>query len=136
VKAQGKYTVGKWEEAPYHQISETSKLTRASVAYQFTGEIEGAGYVEYLMFYSHFDPKDQHKSAAVYVGLIRFEGKLRDKTGSFVLQDQGSFSAGAAVSTLKIMEGSGTGALGGIAGTGSYRADKNGFFIDLEYELS
>src|SRR5207249_4132469 len=76
LKAQGRYTVAKWEEAPYHQISENSRLTRASVAYQFTGEIEGTGHVEYLMFYSHFDPKDQHNSAAVYVGLIRFEGEL------------------------------------------------------------
>ncbi len=135
MKVQGNYSVAKWEEATYAQISDQTKLTRASVEYRYTGDIEGKGFEEYLMFYSHVDPKDQHNSSADYVGLIRFEGKLNGQAGSFVLQDTGSFKAGAAVSTLKIAGDSGTESLRGIRGTGSYRADKSGFFIEIEYQL-
>jgi hypothetical protein len=135
MKAQGTYKVVKWEENPYDQISADSKLTRASVEYQCSGEIEGKATVEYLMFYSNSDPNDPHNSSADYVGLIRFQGKLKDKLGSFVLHDQGTFQGGAAKSALQIATGSGTGALQGIAGTGKYRADREGYFLELDYDL-
>jgi hypothetical protein len=84
------------------------------------------------MYYSHFDPDDQHNSSAVYVGLIQFQGKIKDKAGSFVLHDNGTFLGGTASSVLKIVTGSGTGALQGITGTGLYRADKNGCYIEMD----
>ncbi len=135
MKVQGSYKVTTWEENPYDYISANSKLSKASVEYQCTGEIEGKAIVEYLMFYSHFDPNDQHNSSAVYVGLIRFHGKIKDKSGSFVLHDRGTFNAGTASSVLEIAIGSGTGALQGITGTGKYRADREGYFLELDYSL-
>ena len=94
MKARGTYTVKKWEETSYQQISHEMKMTKASVEYAFSGEIEGKASVEYLMFYSRFDPKDQHKSAASYVGLIYFDGTLSGKSGTFVLEDNGTFEGG------------------------------------------
>jgi hypothetical protein len=135
MKAQGTYKVTKWEEKPYDAISANCKLTKASVEYQCSGEIEGKATVEYLMFYSHSDPIDQHNSSAEYVGLIRFQGKLKDKLGSFVLHDHGTFQGGTARSALQVAPGSGTGALQGITGTGKYRADREGYYLELEYDL-
>lgn len=135
MNAHGNYTVTKWEENSYDQISPNAKLSKASVEYQFTGEIEGKASVEYLMFYSHFDASDPHKSSAAYAGLIRFQGTLKDKSGSFVLHDQGTFNAGTASSDLRIAAGSGTGALQGISGTGKYRANREGYYFELEYDL-
>ncbi len=135
MNAHSSYMVKKWEENSYAQISPNSKLTKASVEYQVTGEIDGKALVEYLMFYRHFDPNDQHKSSASYIGLIRFDGKLKDKSGTFVLQDHGTFDAGGASSVLQIIAGSGTGALRGIIGTGKYLANKEGYFLDLDYDL-
>ena len=134
MKAKGTYTVKKWDEATYKPLGSDRKLTKAAVEYQFSGEIEGKGDVEYLMFYSHVDPKDQHKSSAAYVGLVHFDGTLSGKTGSFVLEDSGTFQAGAAKSSLRIVEDSGTGQLKGIHGTGTYVADQEGLRIELEYE--
>lgn len=136
MKAAATYTVKKWEEEPYEEISPTMKMTRASVEYSFVGEIEGAGSVKYLMFYRNFDARDQHKSEASYVGLIRFEGKVAGRSGSFVMADNGGFERGTAHSSLRIVEGSGTGELEGIAGTGTYRANEKGFLLDLEYKLA
>ena len=135
MKAKGTYTVKKWEEVSYQQITPEKKMTKASVEYTFSGEIEGKATVEYLMFYSHFDPKDQHKSSASYVGLIYFEGTLMGKAGSLVLEDKGAFEAGAAKSALQIANGSGAGQLEGIHGTGMYLANREGFHIELEYNF-
>ena len=78
------------------------------------------------MFYSHFDAQDQHKAAAEYVGLMRFNGAVGGKSGSFVMQDTGSFEQGTASSALRIVEHSGTGELKGIKGKGTRRT-RRGF---------
>ena len=110
-------------------------MTKASVEYAFSGEIEGMASVEYLMFYSHVDATDQHKSLASYVGLIYFEGSLIGKSGSIVLGDDGMFENGGAKSSLRIAKGSGTGQLEGIHGTGMYLANLEGYRIELDYNF-
>jgi len=52
------------------------------------------------------------------------------------MEDYGSFENGTARSDLQIAEGSGTGTLVGIKGTGTYRANQDGLNIELEYNLS
>jgi hypothetical protein len=44
-----------------------------------SGEIERTASVEYVMFYKNIDEKEQHKSAAVYTGLMKFIGSLGGK---------------------------------------------------------
>lgn len=135
MKAKGTYQVKKWEENVYEQISAEMKMTKASVEYSMSGEINGKTDVEYLMFYKYFSAEDQHKSSAVYTGILRFTGSLQGKEGSFVIEDHGTFENGEAHSTLQIIAGSGIGELKGIQGTGLYSADKNGAQIELDYTL-
>ncbi len=135
MKAIGTYTVKKWDEKLYDQITSEMKMTEATVEYSMSGQIEGKGAVEYLMFYKYFDENDQHKSSAMYIGLIRFVGKVLGKEGSFVIEDHGTFENGAASSTLKIIAGSGIGELKGIQGTGRYSANQDGAHIELDYNL-
>ncbi len=136
MKAKSTYSVKKWNESAYDEISPGMKMTKASVEYAFTGELEGSAAVEYLMFYSHVDEKDQHGSSAMYTGLIRFIGTVAGKSGSFVMSDNGKFEGGTALSMIRIADGSGTDALRGISGNGSYRADKDGCHVELDYRLS
>jgi hypothetical protein len=136
MNAKGTYTVTKWEESTYRQMSPETKMTKASVEYAFKGEIEGTASVEYLMFYSHVGPKDQHKSAASYVGLIFFEGTLSGKPGTLVFEDRGTFEGGTAKSALQIAKGSGTGQLKGIHGTGMYLANREGCQVQVEYNFA
>jgi hypothetical protein len=135
VKAKGTYTVKKWDELSYQQVAPDKKMTKASVEYNLSGEIEGSASVEYLMFYSHSDPNDQHKSSASYVGLIYFDGTLLGKPGCFVLEDNGTFEDGAAKAALQIAKGSGTGQLKGIHGIGKYLANQEGYHFELEYNF-
>jgi len=135
LKAQATYSVQKWKEDNWRVISPESKMTKASVEYALKGAIECAEAVEYLMFYKYFDSKDPHKSSAQYVGLMNLMGKLDGKSGSFAVEDEGRFESGEAVSKLRILEGSGTGELKGIRGTGNYRAGPGGSSFELDYHF-
>ncbi len=135
MKAEGIYKVKKWDEKPYEEMSAEMKMTKASVEYSLEGEIQGTAFLEYLMFYKYFDQNDPHNSSAVYTGLMKFEGKLQGKEGSFVIEDKGKFENGLADSSLQIISGSGLGGLKGITGTGKYIADKEGARLKLEYTL-
>jgi hypothetical protein len=135
MKATAIFSVKKWEESTLEQISSDMKMTKASVEYDVNGDLEGEVSVEYLMHYTHFDEKDQHNSTAAYIGLMRFEGKLNGRSGSFVMKDDGTFQGGSANSSLTILEGSGTGELQGITGTGTYRASKEGARMEVECEM-
>lgn len=136
MQAKSTYTVKKWDEKPYEEISPTMKITKASVEFEISGDLTGKASVEYLMFYKHFDEKDQHKANAVYTGLIRFTGNINGKNGSFAMQDNGSFEDGTAKSILQIISGSGTEELKSISGSGNYIANQSGFNMELDYTLS
>ncbi|HEY4254936.1 MAG TPA: DUF3224 domain-containing protein, partial [Chlamydiales bacterium] len=99
------------------------------------GDIEGQAYVEYLMVYTQADPSDMMKSVATYVGLMKIEGTLMGKKGSFVVEDRGLFEAGACKSTLTIVPGSGTGALKEISGSGHYAATHNKNSMELKLSV-
>jgi len=111
-------------------------MTKVSAVMSFSGEMEGEASVEWLMFYKHADEKEQHNSSATYAGLVRFNGKLNGKSGSFVMEDHGTFVAGAANSILTILEGSGTDELTGISGSAKSHAGADGASFELEYEIN
>lgn len=135
MRIYGTYTPTKWDEVTIDVIEDRMKLTKATVEFDFAGDIEGVAKVEYLMFYSSFDPEDMHKAQAQYVGQIRIIGELKGKSGSFVVTDNGTFNGGVAVSELSIIPGSGTGELTNISGIGEYAADQNGCTWEMEVSL-
>ncbi len=135
MKATGTFKPTKWDEKTYDQIAANKKLTEATVELAFTGEIEGTASVVWLMFYKHSDEKDQHNASATFVGLMRFEGTLNGRSGSFVLDDRGTFDKGQLNGNLTILTDSGTGALAGIAGNAKYHSDASEVAFQIEYEL-
>jgi hypothetical protein len=135
LRLSGTYSVSKWDEVPYRPDQDGIRYTKTSAKFVFTGDIEGFAFVEYLMFYSFFDEVDMHKSVAQYVGHLKIEGKIKEKSGSFVLTDSGTFEDGVASSDVDIITGSGTGELRGIIGLGSYQADEKGCRWELDVQL-
>ena len=126
------YAPTRWDEEAYETIEERMKCTKASVEFAMSGDIEGSANVEYIMFYQSFDARDPHRSRAQYVALMRIIGKVRGKSGSFALIDNGTFEGGAANSKVSIIPESGTGELSKISGAGSYKADQTGCTLELE----
>lgn len=135
MKLSGTYTVANWNEEPYRPDENGMRFSKTSAQFSFVGDIIGTADIEYLMFYSSFDPADMHKSQAQYVGHMKIAGSLKGKSGSFTLTDSGTFDAGVASSEVDVIVGSGTGELSGIVGLGSYRADKNGCRWELDIQL-
>ena len=123
--AKGTIRHNNWDEKPYHEAP-PQKSTTAIVDIVFDGDLAGTGLSRALMQYP--DAETCH-----YAGYILVTGTLGGKAGTFILYELGLWSAGVARSTWQIVENSGTGALEGITGTGSYSAthDKT-----VHYELS
>lgn len=138
MNAHGTFTPAKWDENTTDQIAPTKKISKASVILDFgnAGEIAGKATVEWVMFYKHADAKDQHNSSASFVGLMRFKGTLNGKSGSFVMEDRGTFDNGALKAALTILPGSGTGQLQNISGTANYHSSSSSVSFEMEYELA
>ena len=135
MRLYGTYTTAKWDEKTIEVIEDRMKLTRVTAEFTFEGDIEAIAKVQYLMFYSSFDPEDLHKAHAQYIGQIRIIGRLQGKLGSFVVNDMGTFVGGVANSELSIIAGSGTGELTGISGVGEYAAHQQGCTWEMEISL-
>lgn len=110
--ARAHFAIKTWDEKPVSEAHGQSKLTRASVARTFTGDIEGEGQVEYVMMY-------RSDGSATFVGLERVVGRIGSKTGSFVLQRTGTFENGQAKESYSVIPGSATGDLVGLTGDGN-----------------
>jgi hypothetical protein len=126
--AQSRFAIKSWDEKPYAAEEGEPKLTRASVAKTYTGDIEGESHVEYLMMY-------RADGSASFVGLERVVGRIGEKTGSFVLQRTGVFEGGQAKESYSVIPGSATGGLVGLAGSGSSAVGhgmEHPFAIDYE----
>jgi hypothetical protein len=110
--ANARFAIKSWDEKPFGEEPGLPKLTRASVAKTFTGDIEGEGQVEYLMMY-------RSDGSAAFVGLERVIGRIAGRTGSFVLQRSGKFEGGQAKESYSVIPGSATGELQGLQGDGT-----------------
>lgn len=108
-----KLKIGSWDEPTYRELPGGGKFTKAEVALSVADEaIEVTGTMDSVMFYP--DEKTSY-----FTGLLRFDGRLGEHAGSFVLTGQGDFDGARARVDLTIVPGSGTGALAGIRGTGT-----------------
>ena len=124
--AKARFAIKTWDEKPFAEGQDLPKLTRASVAKKFTGDIEGEGQVEYLMMY-------RGDGTATFVGLERFVGRIGTKTGSFVLRRSGTFGDGLAKESYAVVPGSATGDLIGLEGEGNSAV---GHGMEHPFELS
>jgi hypothetical protein len=127
--ANARFAIKSWDEKPYGEGQDLPKLTRASVAKTFTGDVDGEGQVEYLMMY-------RSDGSASFLGLERFVGRIGGKTGTFVLQRSGLFEGGQAKESYSVVPGSGTGELLGLRGDGrSAVGHGTDYPFILNYEL-
>jgi hypothetical protein len=111
-QATAKFQVKSWDEKPFEEIGSGAKLTRASVSFSYQGDIEADSKVEYLMAY-------REDGTGNFVGLERIVGRIGDRSGSFIVQHNGTFGSEGVKVKLTIMPGSGTADLHGLRGEGT-----------------
>jgi hypothetical protein len=125
--ASGSFSITSWDEQPYEEHGGGVKLTRASVTQAFTGDLEGEGAVQWLMYY-------REDGTASFVGLQRVAGTLAGRQGRFVVRDVGAFEGGVARGEWTIVDGSGADDLVGISGQGRFQAGEQATW-SLDYDL-
>ncbi|MBU3060088.1 DUF3224 domain-containing protein [Nocardia sp. NEAU-G5] len=114
--ATGKITVHKYEPAVYEEPTQGPTLTRIHVEESFAGDIEGDGVVEFLQ-------SQNADGTASFVGIERVSGTVAGRTGSFLLQDQGTVADSIVEGEWFVVPNSGTAELTGLHGTGGFRAN-------------
>jgi hypothetical protein len=127
--AQGTFTVAGWDEDTYEELDGEAKLTKARMTFDFDGDLQARGVAETVMCY-------REDGTAVYTGLQHMVGQVGGKSGSYVLLADGTFEGGEARTTWQVVEGSGTGELAGLRGSGTAVADSTppGSF-SFDYDL-
>ncbi|MFL5759504.1 MAG: DUF3224 domain-containing protein [Thermomicrobiales bacterium] len=126
--ATGTFAGKSWDEETYDEAEGRPKLSRASVTNAYSGDLEGEGKLEYLLAY-------QHDDAASFVGIERVVGRIGDKSGSFVLQQSGTYENGVAKGEWFVVPGTGTEELTGLRGEGDFEASHESAAFTLDYEI-
>jgi len=123
------FQIEEWDEKSFSEIEQGEKLTRVLVTKTFKGDMEGKSVLEYLMAY-------RSDGSAVFTGLERIEGKIKDRYGSFVLWHEGEYKSGVVKTTFSGVPGTGTNELTGIVGEGGFESSHQPeYAIDFSYEL-
>jgi hypothetical protein len=127
--AAGTFTVRSWDENTYRELGGDAKLTKATVTFGLQGDITGEATWDSVMCY-------RPDGTAVYTGFQRVQGELAGVDGSFVVRADGEYADGKARSRWQVVEGSGTGGLAGLTGSGEALAAATppGSFT-LDYDL-
>ena len=108
--ATGSFEVKVVQQKPDTQIARAANLGRLTIDKRYHGELEGTGKGEMLA--AQTDTKD----SAGYVALERVSGTLKGRSGSFVLQHNGTRDRGKAATAVLVVPDSGTGELRGLSG--------------------
>jgi hypothetical protein len=125
--ATGKINVKTYEPTPYDQPSDGPELTRIHVVEDFSGDIEGEGVATFLQ-------TTRGQGEASFVGVERVTGAIAGRSGTFVLQDQGTLKGSIVSGDWFVVPGSGTGELIGLRGEGGFEAQLGqGADVRLEY---
>jgi Protein of unknown function (DUF3224) len=125
--ATGKINVKAYEPTTYDQPAEGPALVRIRIVEDFSGDIEGEGAAEFLQTARGDDE-------ASFVGVERVTGRLGGKSGTFVLQEQGTLKGTTVSGTWFVVPRSGTSALQGLRGEGRFEAELGqGADITLDY---
>jgi hypothetical protein len=116
VHAHAVITVHKYEPSSYDKPAEGPALATIHVEESFSGDISGTGVATFLQ-------AERADGSASFAGLERFTGAIGGRSGTFLLQDQGSVTGNTVSGDWFVVPGSGTGELTGLRGTGGFRAN-------------
>jgi len=106
-----KLKIESWDEKPYRELDGGRKFTRANVALSVADEgIEARATWDALLYYAA-------DGTSSYVGLMHVEGRLGDRTGSFVMEGTGAYDGTSARRESSVVTATASGALRGLRGT-------------------
>lgn len=126
--AKGTFEV-KLAPLPQDGGAEDSHLGRMSIDKTFHGDLEGTSRGQMLTAMTPVD------GSAGYVAVEKVTGTLDGRSGSFVLQHNGTMSGGEQRLTITVVPDSGTGELAGVAGSMTIEVRDGEHSYELAYTL-
>src|SRR5579862_2904490 len=102
-RAAGSFDVKVTPQKPDTQIARAASLSRLTIDKRFHGDLEGISKGEMLAIQS-----EDVKGSAGYVAMERVTGKLKGRSGSFVLQHSATMTRGTAAASVTVVPDSGT----------------------------
>jgi hypothetical protein len=115
---------------PQDDKSGDTGLARMTIDKQFHGDLEATSQGQMLSAMTAV------QGSAGYVAIEKVSGKLKGRTGTFVLQHTGVMNRGVPQLTITVVPDSGTGELEGLSGTMSINIAPGGkHSYDFEYTL-
>ncbi len=105
-------------------------LGRMSIDKQLHGDLEGISKGEMLTGMSAVT------GSGAYVAIEKVSGKLNDRSGTFILQHNGTMTRGTPHLIVTVVPDSGTGELTGLEGTFTIKIDNGKHSYEFEYKLN
>ncbi|MGX1312892.1 hypothetical protein RKD24_003011 [Streptomyces calvus] len=128
----GHFTFTDWKENPVTEEGTLPRLAHATVTNTFSGGIEAESTTcDYAIAYLT-------GTTGAFTGAELVGGRVDDRPGTFVLEERGRFEADGSVHcSFEVVEGSGTGELTGLRGSGgfTYRHGQTEVPYTFTYEL-
>ena len=110
--------------------AEGSAIGRLTIDKQFHGDLEAHSKGQMLAAGTAIE------GSAGYVAIEQATGTLHGRSGTFVLQHNGTMARGAGQLTITVVPDSGTGQLVGLAGTMSITIVDGKHLYEFEYTLA
>ena len=127
--AKGTFEVKVTPQKPDNKEAETAKLGRLSIDKQFHGDLEATSTGEML------SAGPDAKGSGAYVALERVNGTLHGRSGTFVLQHNGTMTRGVPQMNVVVVPDSGIGDLTGISGSMTIKIEAGKHSYEFEYSL-
>ncbi len=126
----GTYKTTHWQEQEYSRIEGGARLTVAEKELKFEGGIQAKGTLRYSIV--HLSAGSNRST-----GHLCITGRLGEREGSFVVEDDGIGKADEANGTWKIVASSAAGDLVGLKGEGSWKWEPGNENVTytLSYEI-
>lgn len=129
IHATGTFEV-KVAPLPFEDGAADSGLGRMSLDKQFHGHLEATSKGQMLTAGTSV------KGSAAYVAIERVSGTLNGRTGTFILQHNGTMAHGALQMSVSVVPDSGTGQLTGLAGSMTIKIENGKHSYDFAYTIA
>ncbi|UMP01745.1 DUF3224 domain-containing protein [Amycolatopsis sp. EV170708-02-1] len=110
------FAMKNWEESVVSGAEGAPRVAYAHATLTYSGLIEGESVLDYLLYYAG---EGYDGGGTTSPGLERIEGSVDGRKGSFVIKHDTGFDTQGITSAFTVVEGSGTGELAGITGSGT-----------------
>src|SRR5579863_2628479 len=109
LRATGRINVTSFEATPYDDAA-TFTISEVNIVEEFSGDLVGVGSMRLMM------ATESGGGATYFAGMERFLGKVRERSGSFILRNSGTLKEGVLDSRWLVIPGSGSEELAGLRG--------------------